>query len=130
MSKYSRDLGPLNKAWNKYPIRERSKWAEYGYRELSKRLAQRLSITNRDAQNIIRTLGQESGNMLNEGWVFSIPGLSLFWTYTTAIKPSTLPEYKGQLLGGNIRVRTTESPILRKKFKEKKREIKSNNKPE
>lgn len=118
----TRELGTLDKPWRNHNVNKRNKWAAEGARELSSRLSKRLSITQKDARNIIRIIGQEATQMLVEGWVLSIPGLCILWTFTTRLAATALPGFKGQIFGGNKRIRMYQSPVLTKKFKELKRE--------
>lgn len=120
MVKTTRELGPLQGSWDRVPIRDRVRWAAEGHSELSGRIAKRLSITKKDAKNILRIVGQESADMAHEGWIFSIPYLAIFWTYITRMQKSHLRGYEGQMLGGNQRLRMKESASLKKKIRKEK----------
>ena len=120
MAKEKRKLGPLDKPWDRNKPSERVRWAEQGSIELASRLSTRLSITKKDAKDILRIIGQEGANMAVEGWIFSIPYLGIFYTKVTALRASTLKEYLGQILGGNKKLKFEQTPTLRKRFKEEK----------
>lgn len=128
----NRELGPLKKYWRQYGVIERSRWADYGAKELASRLSKRLSIPKKDAMAILRAVGQESGQMAREGWVFSIPHFSIFWTYITSVQACNLVDFKGQFFGGNKRLRMMESHTLKKQFKQERMDSEAslNKKPE
>jgi hypothetical protein len=115
-----RPLGPLEKPYNRYPVIMRSRWQTEGTRELSRRIANRLSLSNKDAMNILRVVGQESGDMAYEGWVFSIPFLATFWQTVTSLRKVHLKGYEGQIFGNNKKAKSEQSAILKRRFKEEK----------
>lgn len=118
--KLIRPLGPLTKPYKAHKRTERSRWQTDGTRELARRIANRLSISNKEAMDMLRVVGQESSDMVCEGWVFGIPFLATFWTVVTALHKCTLKGYEGQIFGRNKRTKIEESPLIKKRFKEEK----------
>lgn len=126
-----RELGPLDKPWNKQKASLRVRWAQQGAKELASRVAKQMGIPTSEAYSLLRMIGLEMTQMAFEGWVFSIPNFMIFWTYKTDMRNRhNVTANKSGLTGGNIRVNATEISACRLKLRTLTKEDKDETVPD